>query len=81
MSFLSKLKSFFSSEYVDETNEDYICSQCPIQKMSYQDLQTYKNQVKVQKYCKKYFGTQVKITQYHVITNNEEKVVCIKKEN
>ena len=30
MSFLSKLKSFFSSEYIDETNEDYICSQCPI---------------------------------------------------
>lgn len=49
--------------------------------MNYYDLQTYKNQVKVQKYCEKHFGTQVKITQYHVITNNEDKVVCIKKEN
>lgn len=37
-------------------NQDYICKKCPLQQMSIQEYNLYKNKEKIRKYCEKYNG-------------------------
>ena len=76
---MNKLFDFLSNFlFKRKENQDYICRKCPLQGMTAQDYNLYKNKEKIRKYCEKNNGNNI---QAEIRFINNKANCIIKKEN